>query len=821
MRVPLSWLRELVALPAQDDGRAVAERLVRAGLEVETVERTGDIEGPLVVGRIVDFVEESASNGKTIRWCQVDVGEAEPRGIVCGARNFAAGDGVVVALPGTTLPGGFLITARKTYGHVSDGMVCSVRELGLGNDHTGILVLTGAPAPGADAAALLGLGDEVLDIAVTPDRGYALSMRGVAREAATAYGVSWTDPAQVTVTATEAEGAAWPVLVEDTDGCNAFVTRAVEGVATAGESPGWMQQRLRACGMRPISVVVDVTNYVMLELGQPIHAYDLDRLTGPIRVRRAAAGEKLETLDGAARVLDPEDLVIADDSGAIGIAGVMGGASTEVTPASTSVVIEAAHFAPVTVARSARRHRLPSEASRRFERGVDPRLPERAAQRVVDLLVTHAGGTARPGTTVIDRRPPAPVISLDPHYVSARAGLEIPPEDVRLRLEQVGCEVAADWTVTPPSWRPDLTDPADLVEEVVRLVGYDAVPSVLPRTVPGRGLTPEQRRRRAVGVALAADGYVEVLNYPFVGMAELDLLGLPAEDERRRLVLLANPLSAEQPALRTTLLPGLLATAQRNLGRGTNDAALFEIGAVAQAQAGEVRPAPRPGVSGRPTPEELAALEAALPRQRRHVGVLLVGLREPGGWSGSGRQVGWGDAVEAARVVAAAAGLELEIAAGALAPWHPGRCAELRVAGLTVGHAGELHPRVVEAFRLPARTAAMELDLDALPLPTEPVRAPEISAFPAATQDVALVVDEAVTQSEVEAALSAGAGELLESLRLFDVYVGDQVGAGRRSLAYTLRFRAPDRTLTADEVSAAREAAVAEAARRTGAQLRT
>ncbi|MDX6274823.1 MAG: phenylalanyl-tRNA synthetase beta chain, partial [Frankiales bacterium] len=571
MRVPMSWLRELVPLPAENSGRAVAERLVRAGLEVETVERTGDVEGPLVIGRVVDFVEETASNGKTIRWCQVDTGGSQARGIVCGALNFAVGDHVVVALPGATLPGGFQITARKTYGHVSDGMICSVRELGIGDEHDGILVLSDAPDVGADAVAFLGLGDEVLDIAVTADRGYCLSMRGVARETATAYGVEWSDPAGLVVPT--AEGGGWPVSVEDALGCDAFVARTVSGVDPARATPAWLAQRLLAAGMRPISVVVDVTNYVMLELGQPIHGYDRDRLRGAIVVRRAAAGEELKTLDGAVRSLSAEDLVIADDSGPIGVAGVMGGASTEVSETTTAVVVEAAHFDSVAVARSARRHKLPSEASRRFERGVDPWLPERAAQRVVELLVELAGGTDEPGQTAVQARQPAPVIALDPEYVTRRTGLEVEPAEVRRRLEQVGCAVAGDWTVTPPSWRPDLVDPADLVEEVIRLVGYDKVPSLLPRTVPGRGLSAEQRRRRTVGIALAAAGYVEVLNYPFIGEHDLDALSIPADDERRRLVRLTNPLSAEQPAFRTTLLPGLLAAAVRNVGRGLGDVA--------------------------------------------------------------------------------------------------------------------------------------------------------------------------------------------------------------------------------------------------------
>ena len=353
-----------------------------------------------MLGRVASFEEESHSNGKTVRWCQVDVGEhGQLRGIVCGARNFAIGDLVVVALPGASLPGGFAITSRKTYGHVSDGMICSPRELGVGDDHDGIWVLPGdAGAPGDDAIMALGLRDDVLDIAVTPDRGYALSMRGVARECAGVFGVTFADP----VVDPQAEREpAWPVEVQDEGGCDRFVARTLTGLDPTAPTPLWMRRRLQLAGMRPISLAVDVTNYVMVELGQPLHAYDRERLTGAIVVRRARPGETLTTLDGAVRDLDIDDLLITDDTGPIGIAGVMGGASTEIHAASTDVVIESAHFDPASISRSARRHKLPSEASRRFARGVDTALQEAAAERAVDLLVTLGGASVEPGRTVV------------------------------------------------------------------------------------------------------------------------------------------------------------------------------------------------------------------------------------------------------------------------------------------------------------------------------------------------------------------------------------------------------------------------------------
>ncbi|MFE9774293.1 phenylalanine--tRNA ligase subunit beta [Streptomyces sp. NPDC005931] len=839
MRVPLSWLREYVDLPATETGRDVQAKLISAGLEVETVDHLGaDLKGPLVVGRVAT-IEELEGFKKPIRHCTVDVGRAngtgEPQEIICGARNFTVGDKVVVALPGAVLPGDFQIAERQTYGRMSRGMICSSDELGMGDDGTkGIIVLPPETEVGKDAIELLELVDEVLDIAVTPDRGYCLSLRGVAREAATAYGLPLRDPALLDVPAPNAFG--YPVKVSDPAGCDRFTARTVTGLSPEARSPIWLKRRLQKVGMRPISLAVDVTNYVMMELGQPLHAYDRSLVQGAIGVRRAEAGEKLTTLDGVTRTLDPEDLVITDERGPIGLAGVMGGANTEIADhdavdngsnASTDVVIEAAHFDAVSIARTARRHKLSSEASRRFERGVDPQAAAAAAQRTVDLLVLLAGGTAEAGVTEVVA-PGAPrTITIPADHPDRVAGVAYGRETVVRRLQEVGCDVHGQDTlvVTVPSWRPDLTDPNDLAEEVIRLEGYENLPSTLPRPPAGRGLTGRQRLHRRIGRALAGAGYVEAPNYPFVSEQVFDQLGLDADDPARRVVRLTNPLSDEEPALRTSLLPGLLGALRRNDGRGSHDLALFETGLVFHPRE-EQRTAVRLPVDRRPTHEEIAELDAALPDQPRHVAVVLAGAREQTGWWGAGRPADWADAVEAARTVARGAGAELLVRKGQYGPWHPGRCAELAVAvdgtERVVGHAGELHPRVLKTLGLPERTCAMELDLDVLErVGNDLPQAPAISTFPVATQDVALVVDAFVPAAEVEAALREGAGELLESIRLFDVYENaEQLGEGRRSLAYALRFRAGDRTLTVDEASAAREAAVALAGERTGAVLR-
>ncbi|MEU9468661.1 phenylalanine--tRNA ligase subunit beta [Streptomyces avermitilis] len=833
MRVPLSWLREYVDLPATETGRDVQATLVSAGLEVERVEQLGaDLKGPLVVGQVLT-IEELEGFKKPIRFCTVDVGQAngtgEPQEIVCGARNFSVGDKVVVVLPGAVLPGNFAIAARKTYGRTSHGMICSGDELGMGDDGSGgIIVLPPEYEAGTDAIELLELVDEVLDIAVTPDRGYCLSLRGIARETAIAYGLPLRDPALLDVPAPNAFGH--PVKISEPLGCDRFTARTVTGLDPEARSPIWLRRRLQKAGMRSISLAVDITNYVMLELGQPLHAYDRSRIQGAIGVRRAAQGEKLTTLDGTKRTLDAEDLVITDDRGPIGLAGVMGGAHTEIDDTegtTTEVVIEAAHFDPISVARTARRHKLASEASKRFERGVDPLAASAAAQRTVDLLVLLAGGSADAGVTEVIT-PSAPhTITIPANHPDRVAGVEYGRETVVRRLQEVGCDVYGqdELLVTVPSWRPDLTDPNDLAEEVIRLEGYENLPSTLPKPPAGRGLTERQRLHRRVGRALAGAGYVEAPNYPFVGEHVFDQFGLAADDPKRRVVKLVNPLSEEEPALRTTLLPGLLGALRRNDGRGSHDLALFETGLVFHPRA-EQRIAVRLPVDRRPTDEEIASLTAALPEQPRHAAVVLAGAREQAGWWGKGRPADWADAIEAARTLAREAGTELLVRAGQYGPWHPGRCAELAVVldgeEKVIGYAGELHPGVLKTLGLPARTSAMELNLDALAQASAGVvKGPRISTFPVATQDVALVVDKTVPHADVEAALREGAGELLESIRLFDVYESEQLGAGKKSLAYALRFRAADRTLTVEEASAARDAAVALAAERTGAALRS
>jgi phenylalanyl-tRNA synthetase beta chain len=829
MLVPVSWLRDHVALPAEVGTAQLDATFVRLGFEVDEVhDLAGRVTGPLVVGRVLE-IEELTGFKKPIRFCQVDVGEDAPRGIVCGARNFAAGDLIVAALPGAVLPGDFAIAARTTYGHVSDGMICSERELGLGDDHHGILVLpAGTAAPGTDARPVTGLDEVVFDLNINPDRGYALSIRGLARELAYAYDLPFADPGLPGEPPVGDEP--YRIVVEDPAGCDRFGARLVRGVDPAATSPAWLRRRLTLAGIRPISLPVDITNYVMVELGQPMHAWDADRLAGPLVVRRARAGERLTTLDGADRALDPEDLVIADDTGVVSLAAVMGGATTEVHEGTVTVLFEAAHWDPVSVARTSRRHKLSSEASRRYERGVDPAVGPAALRRAVDLLVSLGGGEAVPGMTDVDgTAPPAPVeirVGLPAEVAGFPAG-RLTAADEQAIYQAVGGTVDADgdrFVVIPPTWRPDLRDPADLVEEVIRLTGYDEVPTVVPSAPPGRGLTADQQRRRSVSRALAEAGYIEVQTYPFVSPDIHDAFALPADDPRRTALRLVNPLREEEPQLRTSVLASLVGTMRRNLGRGLRDVALFELGVVFRPSPGRYDPPPVLPVDHRPSDTEIAEVDGVLPRQPWRVASLTSGEWEPAGWWGAGRPAQWSDAVAAAHTVAAAAGVTLTVRADRHQPWHPGRCAALYVVAADgterlAGHAGELHPSVCDALELPRRSCAMELELDALP-PARVPRPAKLSSYPPALIDVALLVPAATPAGEVQDALAAGAGDLLESIRLFDVFTGEQVGADHKSLAYKLSFRASDRTLTAEEAVAARDAAVAEASRRVGAVLR-
>jgi len=814
MRIPRSWVNDFVDLTGITD-EVIADAFVRVGFEVEDVIKQGaDLTGPLVVARVI-AIEELTEHKKPIRYVELDCNEGQTRFVICGARNFAVNDLVIAALPGAVLPGNFAISARETYGKTSNGMICSAKELGLGDDHSGIIVLAeGTAKVGDDAIDLLQIKDTIFDIAVNPDRGYALSIRGAAREVAGALNLVFTDPVEHAKLLTFSEVG--PVTtMKISDGAMVGYLRSLDNFNPKAASPIWLSRRVEKVGMRSISLAVDVTNYVMIELGQPLHAFDRAKIVDGLEITYAVDGTKFKTLDNQERVLSGSDLVVRDSKQVLALAGTMGGLDSEITDSTTTIAIEAVRFDPSAIAKNSRRHKLSTEASRRLERGVDPSLAELASARAAELMISLGGanylGTSKAG----EAKFPA-IIALDPKYVNDRLGTDLSEADIAKSLRTVGCDVDTNgWQVDPPSWRSDLQIPADLVEEVARIVGYDQIPSILPRSPYAATLTPVQLRRRTIAAALAARGLTEVQNFPFV--AESTMKALNYTGERAATFRIANPMSEETPLMRTHLIPGLIAAAQRNLSRGARDFALFEIGAIFRNTT-KLVDGIFPALGVKPDAAIIKAIFDSVPPQPIHLGAIFIGKTTGDNWRAKARSYEWADAIAEAQTVLDLCGLSYTVERSDFAPWHPGRCAELLVDGKAVAHAGELHPRVCSEFGLPAHSCALVINLDALPA-SNTVRAAVIGSMPIAVQDVALVVEPSVSAAQLQQALVDGAGELLESIVLFDRY--DKIGDGKISLAFTLSFRAADRTLTGEEISAAREAAVAKASKLYGATVRS
>lgn len=825
MRLPLSWLGEFIQFPKKTTVDEIVEAFIKVGFEVEGVENpASSIAGPVVIGK-VQSIEELTGLKKPIRYVGLDCGEGATRYVICGATNFAAGDHVVVALPGAVLPGGFAISARETYGRTSNGMICSARELGMSDEHNGILVVN-EPKPkiGGNALNYLQLDDPVIDIAVNPDRGYAMSIRGAARELAMSLDLEFNDIHGKQITSylekKKKRGKITKALIADKTGADRIYLRSLTNVDSTAPTPAWMAKRLSQCGMRSISLAVDITNYVMLELGQPLHAFDAEKIQGTLRVQRAGKFTTLTTLDNQKRKLSKEDLVIADDKKPLALAGTMGGLDSEVTSSTTTIALEAVHFDSVSIARNARRHILSTEASRRFERGVDPELAEIASARAAQLLVELAGASYV-GTSASKAPRKPELFSFDPQGVSQLIGAKYTNSEVERALLAIGCKIAKKgkkWTLTSPSWRSDLRHLSDIAEEVARYYGYARIPSILPVVKPlnsGKiGLSTIQSRKRALSVSLAHHGFTEVHNYPFVSSAQMELFGFTGD--RAKTFEIANPISTETPYLRTHLTPGLLEAAARNLSRGENAVALFESGLVFR-NTKTLTPAVGIPTSQRPTANQMKKIYESVPHQALHIAGVLAGEVETSGWWGKGRSADWSDAVATVRNLLSELNQSFEVTAVELAPWHPGRCAEFQINGKAIAHAGEIHPRVIAALGLPARTSAFALIVDAI-TETPPVLATPVITMPAAIQDISMFVEDTVSAGEVERTLKEGAGELLESIRLFDRY--QKPGESQVSLAFTLTFRAADRTLTSEEVTAMRERAGKLAADRHKAVIR-
>ena len=793
MRVPLSWLREFT--PFEVGADELARRLPIAGLQVEEVLRTGaGIEG-VVVGRVLD-IEEIPGATKII-WVTADAGDG-PRGIACGARNFAKGDLVPVALPGAKLPNGMEIGRREMYGRTSDGMLCSAKELAIADDHSGIFVLPDDLKIGQDLREALALDDEILDIDITPNRPDLLSIVGVAREVAALYGLPLTVPEPSGHEDARAASEFATVSVEDAKGCPRYLARVITGIS-AGPSPWWMRRRLLACGQRPISASVDVTNYVLLERGHPLHAFDLAKLRGrAIIVRKPRRGEeRFVTLDGVERQLTKDDVAICDAEGPVAIAGIMGGADSEVSDATTDILLEAAYFAPERIGRTARRLGLRTEASVRFERGADPEGVVAAAARAAQLLAEVAGGSIAHGAIDVYPKPlKTKAIRLRVQRTNAFLGVTIPSDEMAGDLASLGCTIDSQsrsmLRVTPPTFRPDLRTEVDLVEEVARRYSYDRIPLTLPASGRAGGATREQTLRRLVRRLLLGSGLSESVTLSMLPPKLPDILGLSADHEWRRGLVIANPLSEEESVLRTSLVPGLLLAAAKNIARRNTSVGLFEIGTA------------------------FLPSDAELPDEPLRAAWLFTGPASTG-WHGPQREFDFFDAKGAMDRLIDGLGLsDVSYEAATIEPMHSGRCATVSLNGAPVGYVAELHPRVGRALDLDARVAVAEVDLAPLLAAARESAPGELPRFPAVTRDLAVLVPEQTAAAEVEHVVRDAAGPLLEDVVVFDVYRGVE---GSVSLAFSLSFRDPQRTLTDTEVGE-RMAAVEAAIRAKGWTVR-
>ena len=804
MKVSVEWLSEFVSpLPAPEE---LARRLTRAGLEVEGMERPAEALRRVVVARIAAAAPHPGAEKLTVT--QVEAG-GERLQIVCGAKNFQVGDLVPLAMVGTTLPGGPTIQRASLRGVESHGMLCSGKELGLSDDASGLLILPGDLVPGTPLASALGLEDSVLEVNVTPNRGDALSHLGVGREAAAVLRVPLKRKLRVPAESGAPVSDAIRIEIADPVGCPRFTARVLEGVRI-GPSPAWLRRRLERCGVRSISNVVDVTNYVMLELGQPMHSFDLDRIQGGLlRVRRAREGEPLTTLDGKQRTLVADDLVIEDVRGAQSLAGTMGGADTEVSEKTTRVLLEAANWDPGTIRRMARRHQLHSEASYRFERGVDRTVLPEVLDHGAALMAELSGATVRRGRIDLHPRPAEPpLVPLGAGDVQGLLGAPVPEEEVRAVLSSLGfaAEGAGHWRV--PGWRNDVERPEDLVEEVARIRGYEHIPSVLPAS--SGSLTPEpawvEVDRRIRG-ALSGAGFDEVVNYSFVDPAVLpwitpravEKLGTPV-----KAVTLKNPLTPQQAVMRTSLLASLLPNVASNLRQQPQSLRLYEIG---RAYLGD----PHGGNDLRPVAEE-----------RLHVAGVLWGRRDPRGWTAKDDSNDFADAKGAVEAILSALGAdELTCRVARVAPFHPRATAEARVGEVVLGWIGELHPLVAEKMELPPGVFAFEVDFGALEKVARlsPQFRP-LPRYPAVLRDLAVVVPVSMQAAEVREVIREVGQPLVEDAALFDVYTGTPLPVGQKNLAFALTYRSAERTLRDDEVHEAHGRIVEEVQRRLGGQLR-
>jgi phenylalanyl-tRNA synthetase beta chain len=794
MKVSLKWLEDYVRVDVPVP--KLVELLDLSGTKVESViERGKDLEG-ITVAEVLQI--DPHPNADNLSLVEIQTGSEQER-VVCGAKNFAVGDRVPYAQLGARLPD-LTITERKIRGEVSRGMLCSASELGVSKDSAGILVLPPDSEIGADVVRLLELNDTILDLEITPNRPDCMGMIGIAREVGALLGNDLRLP-ELSTEPVPIETEPVSVRLEDPQGCPRYVAHLIDEV-TLGPSVGWMASRLLAAGVRPISNVVDATNYILLETGQPLHAFDAALVHDhSVVVRRAKDNERLTTLDDAERTLSAQDLVIADPKKAIALAGIMGGANSEVGETTTSVILEAAYFDPGTVARTARRLGLRTEASARFERGMDPDVLMFAAARCAQFISLTAG--ARPSIQIVDEYPVAIErrrLTLRPDRTTKVLGFELSARAQAGHLRSVHLVVDERdevLDVEVPRFRPDIEREVDLIEEVARLAGLDHLPSTLPRGGAG-GLDATQTAERTLRRALAGLGMHEAWTSSLAGTEELDKLGLADDHPARRMVSLMNPMTEHEDKLRTSLLPALLRAAAHNVAHRVGDVSLFELARVYEP-----------------------ADDSKLPQEPLVLGAVFVGNRVPNRWGGDALAWDFFSAKGVLSTALSSLGATIGIAASEGSPYHPTRAATVLLGDIAIGSIGELHPDVCDRLDLPEGTVAAEIAIGPVVerMPGK-VKVSDLPRFPSALMDIAVVVDDGVAAVLIEETIASIGSPELTDVRLFDVYKGAQIPDGKKSLAYALRLQLAERTLTDEDTSAVLGRIVAALQERFGAELR-
>jgi phenylalanyl-tRNA synthetase beta chain len=782
MKVSCNWLREYVDFDLSPT--ELADLLTMAGLEVEGIEEVGAALEGVVVGEVVSLLPHPQADRLSL--CRVQAGEkAYP--IVCGARNMRAGDKVALALEGAQLPGGVEIKRTKIRGELSEGMLCSEAELGFSASADGIMILPAHAPSGTPLADFLNIRDTLLEISLTPNRGDCLSMIGIAREVAALTGTALHVPISELREGRDSVEAFVRVSVRDLDLCPRYSARLITGVQI-GPSPFWLRTRLERAGVRAINNVVDVTNYVMLEYGQPLHAFDHDFLEGGgIVVKRAASGEHFVTLDGVERQLNNDTLMICDAAKPIAIGGIMGGVNSEIRESTSRVLLESAYFTPVGIRRTSTALGLQTESSYRFERGVDPEGVLAASRRATSLIAELAGGEVAQG--VIDCCPvpvPRPEITVRLPRANALLGLQLEQEEVRGILQRLNIEIKEHrgdtWKVVPPSYRGDITREIDLIEEIGRLHGYDRIPVETPLM----SILPGQQSSRTALIDLVTDtlvglGFYEAITYSFISPQSLQSLCLPPDDPLLHPLVLRNPLAEAQSVMRTTLLPGLLETVRYNLSHTNRDIKIFEARTIYCPRAGDKLPAERQVLAG-----------------------VIIGATAGHGWNSPRQEVDFFYTKGCVERILAELHTPSPTFTGSerIAYVHPGKGAAVQILDKAIGLVGELHPHVAEAFGLPAGVFIFELDLAALSDGyLQAITFTPLPRFPSVARDVAVAVDERITADELTRMIREVDTTAIESVEIFDSYQGDPIPAGRKGLAFRIQYRSLERTLTDEEVN--------------------